>query len=202
MKCKRILLSTLILNILFLSFTHKYEIGSCYISFKNPSGLVGSEPDRLPETAVKTRTVKTGNGAMDVITCIDGYRILYNNRKKAPFINMKVELSEKKFYDQDKKNLINNLKYLNTQSTSMETKDLIELEFNGYKIYGLNRSSIETGSILGTFVMFPGKGVTVYFYFNNLRPEYRTYRSIEEYKKQRDKFLDEYTEFLTTCKDK
>jgi len=84
----------------------------------------------------------------------------------------------------------------------METKDLIELEFNGYKIYGLSRGAIETGSTLGTFVMFPGNGVTVYFYFNNMKPEYRNFESVDDYKKQRDRFIDEYTKYLTTCKDK
>ncbi|AYB34057.1 hypothetical protein D4L85_27295 [Chryseolinea soli] len=83
----------------------------------------------------------------------------------------------------------------------METKDLIELEFNGYKVYGLSRGSIETGSTLGIFVMFPGNDVTVYFYFNNMKPEYRNFESVNDYKKQRDQFIEEYTKYLTTCKD-
>ena len=94
------------------------------------------------------------------------------------------------------------MKYLNSNSAGMETKDLIELNFNGYKIYGLSRGTIEKGSTLGRFIMFPGNGITVYFYFNNLTPEYRNFESIDDYKKQRDKFIDEYTKYLTTCKDK
>ena len=84
----------------------------------------------------------------------------------------------------------------------METKELVELNFNGYKILGLSRGTIESGSTLGTFVMFPGKGVTVYFYFNNLQPNFRNFESIEDYKKQRNNFIEEYTKYLTTCKDK
>ena len=49
--------------------------------------------------------------------------------------------------------------------------------------------------------MFPGNNVTVYFYFNNLKPEISNFEGIEDYKKQRDKFIDEYTKHLTTCKD-
>ena len=113
-----------------------------------------------------------------------------------------MELSENKSYIKDQKNLIDNLKYLNAHSAGMETKDLIELEFNGYKAYGLSRGTIETGSTLGTFVMFPGGGVTVYFYFNNMKPAYRNFESVEDYKKQRDRFIDEYTKYLATCKEK
>ena len=127
---------------------------------------------------------------------------MYNNNKKAPFVNLKVELSEQKAYNQDKKNLIDNLKFLNSHTTGMETKDLIELEFNGIKVYGLSRATIETGSTLGTFIMFPGNGVTVYFYFNNMKPEYRNFESVSDYKKQRDRFMNEYTKYLKTCKEK
>ena len=194
-------ISTILVAILLFSFTIKNEIGQCYISFKTATGLTAAEPDRLPETSEKVRTVKTDNGEVDV-TRIDGYRVLYNNEKKAPFVNLKVELSEKNSYNKDQKNLIDNLKYLNSNSAGMETKDLIELNFNGYKIYGLSRGTIEKGSTLGTFIMFPGNGITVYFYFNNLTPEYRNFESIDDYKKQRDKFIDEYTKYLTTCKDK
>ena len=201
MKSKLTLLSIVLLSTILLSFTIKNEIGQCYISFRTSTNLTTANPDRLPETSEKVRTLKTDSGEVEV-TRIDGYRILYNNDKKAPFVNLKVELSEKKSYDKDQKNLIDNLKYLNSHSIGMETKDLIELEFNGYKVYGFSRETIEAGNTLGTFVMFPGKGVTVYFYFNNMKPEYRNFESVDDYKKQRDRFMDEYTKYLSTCKGK
>jgi hypothetical protein len=201
MKSKLTLFLTILLTVLLLSFTNKNKIGQCYISFKTATSLTTADPDQLPENSEKVRTVKTDNGEVEV-TRIDGYRVLYNNEKKAPFVNLKVELSENKYYDNDQKNLIKNLKYLNSHSQNMETKDLLELEFNGYKVYGFSRAAIETGSTLGTFVMFPGNGVTVYFYFNNMKPEYRNFESVDDYKKQRDRFMDEYTKYLTTCKGK
>lgn len=201
MKSKFTLLSTILMTGILLSFTTKNEIGQCYISFKTATNLTVAEPDRLPETSEKVRTVKTENGEVEV-TRIDGYRVLYNNDKKAPFVNLKVELSDKNSYDKDQKNLIDNIKYLNSHSQNMETKDLIELEFNGYKVYGLSRATIETGSTLGTFVMFPGNGVIVYFYFNNMKHEYRNFENVDDYKKQRDRFMDEYTKYLKTCIDK
>ncbi len=201
MKSKILILSTLLLTIMLLSFKNKNEISKCFISFTTATNLTAAEPDRLPETSEKVRTVKTENGEVEV-TRIDGYRVLYNNDKKVPFVNLKVELSDQNSYETDQRRLLDNLKYLNAHSSGMETKKLIELTFNGYKISGLSRGTIEAGSTLGTFIMFPGNGVTVYFYFNNLKPEFRNFESVEDYKKQRDRFLEEYTKHLTTCSDK
>jgi len=201
MKSKIIILSTLLLTIVLFSFKSKNEISRCFLSFTTATNLTSAEPDRLPATSEKVRTVKTESGEVEV-TRIDGYRVLYNNDKKAPFVNLKVELSDPNSYDSDKKRLLDNLKYLNAHSIGMETKELVELNFNGYKISGLSRGTIETGSTLGIFTMFPGNGVTVYFYFNNLKPEVRNFESVEDYKKQRDKFLEEYTKHLATCSDK
>jgi hypothetical protein len=201
MKSKIIILTTLLLTIVLLSFKNKNEISKCFISFTTATNFTAALPDRLPETSEKVRQVKTENGEVEV-TRIDGYRVLYNNDKRVPFINLKVELSDPNSYENDKKRLLDNLKYLNAHSTGMETKELIELNFNGYKISGLSRGTIETGSTLGIFIMFPGNGVTVYFYFNNLKPDVRNFESVEDYKKQRDRFLEEYTNHLTTCSDK
>jgi len=201
MKSRLKIFSALLLTTFFLNFTIKDEIAECYFSFKSPTNLTPAGPDRLPESAREGRKVKTDNGEVEV-TCADGYRVLYNNDKGVPFVNLKVELSEKKAYENDKKNLIDNLKYLISHSTNMETKDVVELELNGFKIYGLSRATIETGSTLGIFVMFPGNGVTVYFYFNNLKPEFRNFENLDDYKKQRDRFMDEYTRYLKTCESK
>lgn len=201
MKSKLFLITTLFLTITQFGFIPKDKIGSCFISFNGSTTLKAQPPDRLPETAEKVRQLKTNNGEVE-ITRIDGYRVLYNNKKKVPFVNLKVELSNPKSYGKDTIGLIENLKYLNSASQPTETKNIIELEFNGYKIYGSSSNSIEEGSNLGTFIMFPSNNITVYFYFNNLKPEYRNFESVDDYKKQRDKFMDEYTKYLKSCKVK
>jgi hypothetical protein len=201
MRSKIIVHSTFVATVALFSFKNRNEIGKCFISFTTATNLTAATPERLPETAEKVRTVKTDEGEVE-ITRIDGYRIFYNNDKKAPFVNLKVELSDPNSYETDKKRLLDNLKYLNTHSAGMETKELIELNFNGYKISGLSRGSIEAGSTLGIFIMHPGNDVTVYFYFNNLKPELRNFESVADYKKQRDKFFEEYTKYLTTCSNK
>ena len=201
MKPKLTLFSIILVIGLLLGFTSKNEIGKCYISFKTATNLSSAEPERLPQSSEKVRVVKTDHGEVE-ITRIDGYRVLYNNDKQATFVNLKIELSEKKSYTSDQKGLVDNLKYLISHSPGME-KDLIELEFNGYKVFGISREKIvSSNSTLGIFVMFPGNNVTVYFYFNNLNPELSNFDGVDDYKKQRDKFIDEYTKYLTTCKNK
>jgi hypothetical protein len=194
---KSIALYLAALSFFSLNFIDK-EINECYLTFRSAADLVPASRDRLPEHSRKPRVVQTDNGEVTV-TVVDGYRILYNNKKDVAFVNLKVELSDEKSYGHDKKNLIDNLKYMNSHSTRMESKDLIELQMNGYTIYGLSRATIEVGSILGTFIMFPGDGVVVYFYFNNLEPEDRNFESVDDYKKQRDQFIDAYTKHLRAC---
>ena len=201
MKSKIAILSTFFLTISLLSFKKQNEINKCYISFTNATNLTAAEPDQLPAAAEKNRTVQTENGEVEV-TRIDGYRVLFNNNKNVPFVNLKVELSEENSYESDQKKLIDNLRFLNSHSQGMETKELIHLNFHGYKIYGLSRASLEKASILSSFIMFPGNGVTVYFDFNNLQPAFRNFENIEDYKKQRDKFLEEYTMYLKDCINK
>lgn len=198
MKAKIKILSILVLTISLFSFKSKNIINKCYVSFEVASNLSAAKPERLPKDSQTNRMVKTANGAVE-ISRIDGYRVLYYNTKNVPFVNLKVELSEQNAYESDQKKLLENLNYLNTHSLNKESNELIELNFNGYKIVGLSRSSIETGAFLGTFIMFPGDGVTVYFYFNNLKAEYRNFEDLEGYKMQRDLFLNEYTKHLRSC---
>ena len=198
MKLQITLFFTVLLTITFLSFKSKNEINNCYISFKNATNLKAEKPEQKPRNAGNFRTVNTAYGDVEV-TSVEGFRIIYNNNKKAPFVNLKVELSDPDSYETDQKKIIDNLKYLNSGSPGMESEELVELTFNGYKISGLSRANIETGSTLGIFAMFPGNGVSVYFYFNNAKPGLRNFENVEEYRKQRDIFLDEYTKHLVVC---
>lgn len=192
-------LLSIILFTIFVSFKPKENIKPCFLSFKSKNGLSADTPERLPDGVDKTRQIKTLNGEVS-ISRIDGYRILYINDKKAPFVNLKVELSDHTLYAQDTMSIKENLAYLNSVSEDMESNSLMELSFNGYKIYGLNRNSISKGSTLGIFAMFPGNDIIVYFNFNNLKPEFRNFNNLDEYKAQRNQFLKDYTQHLRTCK--
>lgn len=195
---KLLLFTSIVICTFLLSFIDRYQIDSCYISFKTATGLVTATPERISKNSEMARTVKTEDGEVEV-TRIDGYRVVYSNEKNAQFVNVKAELSKKNAYLIDQKKLVDNLNYMNAKSPGMETKAIMELEFNEFKIFGLNRGSIESGNTLGTFVMFPGDGVTIYFYFNNSKPEDRSFQTFDDYKKQRDRFFEEYTRYLKTC---
>lgn len=200
MKTNQIILLTL-LTLGLLSFNLKTEIKNCYISYKGSKTLTATAPDRLPESSAKPREIKTSNGPA-VISVTDGYRILYNNNKNAPFVNLKVELSDPTSYGSDTLNVLANLKYLTSSSQDMESKDLIELSYNGYKIYGLSRSGIDKGTTLGIFVIFPGNNTIIYVYFNNVSADLRHFNNLTEYKIERNGFLGNYTNHLRQCKDK
>jgi hypothetical protein len=183
---------------LFLSFSSIPEIGNCYINFKNATGLTAGTQDRLPSTSDHFRILK--RDSIEVyVSRMDGYRILFRNNKNAPFANLKIELSAATSYGKDTLNILANLKYLNARGINMETKDIIELSYNSFKIYGLSRSSIDKGSTLGSFVMFPGNNISVFFDFENGTPETRSFTTLEEYKAQRNAFMDEYTLYLKNC---
>jgi hypothetical protein len=181
-----------------IAFAPKGTIGTCYYQFTMATGLIAQAPEALPEAEAVARMVKTASGEVEVSRTA-GYRVLYHNEHDVPFVNLKVELSEPDRYEQDQAALLANLRYLNAASSGMESEVLLELSFNGHTLHGLSRSSIESGSTLGTFVLFPGEGITVYFYFNNLKPGFRHFEDAETYRALRDEFLEAYTQHLVAC---
>jgi hypothetical protein len=201
MKSKIIVFSTFLALALCSGFIAKYEIASCYISFAKSGTLEAAPAERLPGGSEKFRKLNTDSGEVQ-ITRIDGYRVLYSSASREPFVNMKVELSDSASYVADQEKIIANLKYLSAKTKGMETKDLVQLKFNGYKVSGLSRGDINSGTTLGIFVLFPGNGVTVYFYFNNIKSDIKYFENLSEYKKMRDKFIEDYTKHLTGCKGK
>src|ERR1700752_1146683 len=130
------------LAMLLFSFTANEEIKNCYLSYKGSKTLTAVAPFRLPKEEARPRKVTTNKDEAEV-SMIDGYKIEYNNEKNKTFVDLKVVLSDPKVYAKDTANVLENLKYLNTQGKNMETKELIILNFNGARIYGISHSSIE-----------------------------------------------------------
>lgn len=199
---KKIVLITLLISATSLvAFVNKDKISSCYLTFKKASNLTALAPEQMPAENDHTRTLNTEKGDV-AITIVDGYRVLYNNKKKAAFVNLKVELSQPDNYARDTLNVLDNLSFLNSKSPDMESDKLITLHYNGFNIYGLSRKSIDSGSTLGIFAMFPGNNTIVYFYFNNLKPEVRNFQNSEGYQGLRNQFIGEYTSYINNCKGK
>lgn len=196
-------LKLLISTFLLICFTNIFyaqsiTINNCYLNFEGVKNLSAKHYDKLPASVAKPREVKTEDGIKSV-SRIAGYRVLYHNSYKVPFVNLKIEQSSNSSYKSDKIHLIGNLRYLISNSTGMKSEEVIELEFNGHKIFGLSRNSIDKGRTLSTFIMFPGNDIIVYFYFNNLKPEFRNFESLADFEKQRDNFINEYTKHINDC---
>jgi len=173
------------------------SIPQCYRSFQTDMGLTVVRMDRLPLAArEKGRMLIMATDSI-LITCTDGYRIIYADSLRNLSVNVKVEASRYDSYETDKKNILDNMRYLNAQSPSKETQDLIERNVSGYTIWGFGRAKLTPEfMILGSFVMFPGKGIVVYFYFPNTSPGGPTFATIEEYRGFRDRFMEEYAAHL------
>ncbi len=177
------------------------EIDECLITFNGTQDLKISSTERLPESSEKFRSFNTDSGEVRV-SRTDGYKILYKNSKGAEMLDLKVELSEEDSYKTDKELILDNLKFLISHSDDLTSPEPIAIEKNGYKIYGLNRDNIDNpSSTLGIYIMSPGKNITVYFYFNNLHNDSRSYNNLDEFMAIRDRFLDEYTKYIKECKD-
>ena len=185
-----------------LSKVNAQTIPHCFVDFDGRSaGLKVDAVDRLPDGADKFRMLATDAGEKEV-SRVEGYRILYKNKKKAPFVNLKVERSDGKSYGQDTLTILDNFRYMAAHGKNMESTDLIVLKYNGYAIYGISRNSLDEGSTLGSFVTFAGDGLVVYFYFNNLPPQDRSFGTVDEYRSQRNAFLGSYTAFVNGCRAK
>jgi len=193
----------LLLGIVFFGFTADYsrKINKCFISFNPDAGLVAATPDKLPKTAQPFRSVPTDDGDK-FISRNAGYRILYNNDKGAPFVNLKVERCDNFSFNKDKQNLLSHFNFLISNGVNMASAQITESDYSGFKVYGFSRNSIESGSTLGTYVLFAEPNMMVYFYFNNLQKEYRNFESVEDYQIQRDDFIEGYTNHLKACLEK
>ncbi len=201
MKKQISILSAFALTLVLFGFTFKGDIKDCCLSFTGAKVLTASPKEKQPETAVKTKTLQTAKGAAEV-SVLESYKIAYSNLKKGVFVNLKVELSEHKQYGKDTAAVLDNLKYQIKHSKNIENSHLIEQNFNGSKIYGFRRNTIDKDSILGSFALFPGKNTIVYINFNNLKPEQRTVESTYDLRVQSNGFLGNYTSHLRRCLDK
>lgn len=184
------------------AFARHSDIKPCYLSFKKAHDLKAQPAEHIPETISKTRMLATETGEVP-ITITDAYLVTYNNKKKAPFVDMKIELYKPEDYEQNKKNVLASLLYTNAQATGMElTGKLIELNYNGYTAYGFSRADINKGHLLGKFVIFPGDNIIVYLSFKNIDPNKSHFKTATEYKAYRNDFIGEYTAHIAACKGK
>ncbi len=163
-----------------------------YTSCHFDNGLRIIQIDSLPKN-VKSRPIKTTTGNKKV-SLADGYRIMVSYKNSSDwFANIKAEKSFAADYEQDKENVIENLKWTTSNEKGMESQDPIKVNFNGYEGYKINRQTL-TGNILGVYVLFSDAEHTITtIYFINQNPKNKRFQRIEEWQTLRDEFLISYT---------
>jgi hypothetical protein len=156
-------------------------------------GLKVVKAERLPKEEIYSRAVKTTEGEKEV-TRIDSYRMLAAYPKTDGFANIRLERSRPDGYAQDKKNVVEELKYLIATGKEMEFAEPIKATYNGFESYGLNRRTLEIGTTVGVYVLFHDADQTVTtIYFFNANPKRRKFQTIEEWRTLKESFLNNYT---------
>jgi len=180
----------------FVSFTRsEHSIPACYTSFKAAEGLKMQALVELTETE-KTIILETATGNVSM-TVIAGYSVAYINKNNAAVITLKVVQADAATYAKDTAEALTNLNYLNNKDNNRESKGLITLNYNGYKIYGISHNTTTDKGPQGSFVMFPGKNIMVYITFNNVAG---STESLDDYKGRRNAFLGAYTAHVQNCR--
>jgi len=120
----------------------------------------------------------------------DGYRILiaYQNE---PFVNLKAEQFDKTRYSTDKQSLIDSLESSAKDSPNMESEKPTKSKMGRFESYAINRTKLE-GGVLSIYLWFDDSGAQVLTaYILNDEPAVRKFKTIDEYRNLRDRFLQE-----------
>ncbi len=165
-----------------------------YLSCKFDDGLkiVETSRHRQWNSPDKFRRVKI-NGVEERVSLIDGYRIMFAYPDTYFFANVKAEQSDPQSYAKDKETLIRQMQWLPAGSKEMETPEPIKVTSHGFEGYAVNRRTI-FGDTLGMYTLFFDANQQVLtIYFLNQPAEKRKFKTIEEFRVLRDRFLDKYT---------
>lgn len=157
-----------------------------YVACQYADSLYPVKIMRLPGRGVRYRTVATGKGDKKV-SVIDGYTILLGQGAPSYFANVKVEKSDPTQYSSDKDAVTRNIELAMDQSKNGEWE---HMPFNGFDLYGLAFSSIDGNGPNGMYVLFHDSTQTIVtIYFLGQPPAYRTFKTIEEHDRIRDRML-------------
>jgi hypothetical protein len=163
--------------------------------------------DRTP-AEIQERQVMTALGVQRV-SLADGYRVMLTYPASDFFANVKVERSQDSRYSNDKNAIVAHMEYLANQS-SKEAGAMVPLEhkaYGGLDMYSFDFPTVDFfiannpptlgGGPIGTYVLFDdARRLIVTVYFLNQRSERRRFRTIEEYRVLRDRFLERYVACL------
>jgi hypothetical protein len=156
----------------------------------------------------KYRSVITAKGAQKV-SVADGYRVMFSYSDLLYYYaNVKIEQSDPASYLEDKETVVGELKHFATtkQATAIIFTDTTML--NGFEHYGTDRDKIDVGGQVGIHVLFDDAHkliITIYLLNQDDKNLFRAtigngrrFNNIEEYRKLKDEFLENYSKCLAS----
>ena len=181
-------LSAVFVPVLFLTFTIQ-GFGQSPIERFSRCKLGGDfeivQVDRLPGTV--TRSLQTPVGPKEVVMT-DGYRILITYQNE-PFVNLKAEQFDKARYSNDKQSLIDSLGPSAKGTPNSESEKPAKSKMGRFESYAINRTKLE-GGVLSMYLWFDDSDAQVLTaYILNDEPAARKFKTIDEYRDLRDRFL-------------
>lgn len=120
------------------------------------------------------------------VTAINAARGIYTYPYNEPFLKMHAEQSTLQNFEKDKLTIVNFLDSLATE----ENNEIIKQSYKDIEYYSLDDKAIKTSSVIGQVQMFFPKEqmiVTVYLFNQNEGKE--SYKTLEEYKALKTKFI-------------
>lgn len=137
------------------------------------------------------RPVDTESG-QKTVEVVHGYslHIAYDG---TPFVNFKAERLGAGSYKRDKETLIGNLSHLAANTPNMESQQTQQASLNGFEMYSVSRKEL-AGGVLSIYLLTRDADNTVItLYLLNTPPQDPKFRTMAEYRKLRDDFLNSYT---------
>ncbi len=143
-------------------------------------------------TGPASRPVQTAAGTQQ-INLEAGEDVMFAYPMTDYFANAKVELLPAGQYADEKKTLIDNLHFLESERGGPTPARALPVGLHGFEVHGNDRQKLE-GAVLGMYVIFDDPAhVATTIYFLNQQTWARKFQTMDEYGRLRDNFLRNYT---------
>jgi len=160
---------------------------SCH--FPDELGVVRVDPLAPGVTA---RTVGTAEGAKQ-IDMEAGLRIMLSYPFTDFYANVKAEKLPDGKYSTLKNDLLANLRHVQATSPGTAMNTALPANLHKFEVYGEDRDKLE-GGVLGMYLFFDNDAhIAATIYLLNQETYQRKFQTIEEYRRLRDQFLENYT---------
>lgn len=130
---------------------------------------------------------------LEGVSRTDGYRVMLDYNQPDYFANLRVDRAQSEGFVEDQAVLLRWLNFLNSERVDSETGAPTETVINGFKVYSINRTTIEKDEIATSLFFDEANKIYVTIYFLTQRPQFRNFKTLDEWKALRDKFLEKYT---------